>query len=242
MFNTILIIWVGEQWKKYINFFQNKPVHITGVCQSQASQSLISKKYDIQVIIWLSWKVHFKEYDLIIIALPVKIQWTTALNILNQWYSWKIIVDTPVSWDNTVIQSLMDYDNVSFFLEEYYTLFAKLLRKSEQHISNIHIRLYIPENEYTSCESKSVGLLHIHNNFLWFSLQYTTTIIPTKADTMRYEIVFRYQNVESTYKFSHDWVLILGNKTYNDPINFDLALEQLLQEEKNIKLYYSQDF
>ena len=242
MFREILIIWVWEQWKKYIEFFLKKKVYITAVCKTQESQIKISQAYDIQVKVWLSWLNHYDAFDIIIVALPAEIQWSTALSICKQWYRWKMIVDTPVSWDKEVIQWLKKYTNVCFFVEEYYTLFAKLLRKQKSLISNIRVRLYIPEDEYSSKESNLVGALHVHQNFLWTSAWYSTTILPTKADTMRYEISFQYQSIESMYKFSHDWVLILGNKTYNDPINFDLALEQLLIEEKNIKLYYSQDF
>ncbi len=242
MFKNILVIWIGEQGKKYITYFQKWNFQITGVCQTQTSALKISKKYNIPVIVWLEWVDDIHNYDFVTIALPVEIQWTTALQILKQWYIGKVIIDTPVSWDNEIILSLLRYENVSFFLEEYYTLFAKLLRKNEQCISNIHVRLYIPENEYASQESKTVGLMHVHNNFLGVPALYSTTIVPTKADTMRYEIAFMYQNREGMYKFSYDGVLILGNKTYNDPINFDLVLSQLIQEEKNIKLFYSQDF
>jgi len=238
---TALIIGLGWQWKKYIEYFLKNDYQIAWVCQSIDTKNSISKKYNIPVFLETS-QLKINTFDIIVVAIPPENQWLVALNILGNWFVWKLIIELPVSWNQEEISLLKNYENVFFFLEEYYTLLAKFLRKVwASDIDDVLIDVYTHRDDFENIQAKEVTYIHIKNNFLW------TWIPETKLhysfnfhdrEDIFYEIRFNYKGTKIKYKFDVVKSLEIWDKIFHDDYNFDKVLKELLVEENNFNKYY----
>jgi hypothetical protein len=78
-----------------------------------------------------------------------------------------LIIEIPVTWESDELEKLKIYNNVFFFLEEYYTLLAQFLRKIEiKNIKKIGIDILTSHEDYKNILAKKVTYIHINNNFL----------------------------------------------------------------------------
>gem|GEM_PF-2459211 len=88
------------------------------------------------------------------------------MTVAQRFKSSKIIIELPVSFDMDCIMALMDYDNVSFFIEEYFTLFAGFLRKIDiNDISEVSIKLFVSKKDLNNKQALQVSHIHLLDNF-----------------------------------------------------------------------------
>lgn len=236
-----LIIWLWWQWKKYLEFFLKHNYQVAWVCKSATTQEDISIQYKIPVFLDYN-QLKINNFDVIIVAIPPENQWKVSLDILKKGFEWQLIIEIPVSWDNSEIQELKNYKNVYFFLEEYYTLLAKFLRKVwSWDIEDILIDVYTHKEDFEDLQAKEVTFIHIKNNFLW------TWISETKLhysfhfherEDIFYEVSFSYKWTKVKYKFDVVKSLEIWDKLFHDDYNFDKVLKELLNEKNNFNKYY----
>lgn len=238
----VLIIWLWNQWKKYLNYFFKNGYIVNWICKTIITKQKFETKYKIKVF-QENDNMNYSNYDIIITALPPEIQWKKALEILKNWYENQIIIEIPVTWDEKELEELKKYNNVKIFLEEYYTLLAKFLRKIDiKKIKKIDIDVYTNKIDYENEKAKKVTLLHIESNFLWLNIN--KNIISYEfhfheREDIFYEISFIYENKKVKYIFSNEKKLIVWDKNFKDDFCFDKVLKLIIKEKDNFsKLYY----
>jgi len=199
------------------------------------------KKYNIVVDLDYK-KTDYNIFDIVIVSLPPEIQWKISLEILKQWYRNKLIIEIPVTWESDELEKLKIYNNVFFFLEEYYTLLAQFLRKIEiKNIKKIGIDILTSHEDYKNILAKKVTYIHINNNFLWINID--SNIINYHfnfhdREDIFYKISFDYNNQNITYVFNKEKYLKIWEKKYIDTYNFDKVLANIIKEKTNINKYY----
>ena len=212
---------------------------ISWVCKTTKTQKEIQWKYGISVL--LNYKDLFiNNYNLIIISLPPAIQWQVSLNILKTGYKWKIIIEIPVTWNKYELKEIKKYNNAYFYLEEYYTLLSKFLRKIDiRHIWKIHIEVFTSQLDYENLKARQVTYIHIKNNFL--GLDIPCPVYDFKFhdnENIFYKIKFIYKEKNIEYNFRELKYLKIWDRKIIDNYNFDRVLEQVIESDKNFNNYY----
>jgi hypothetical protein len=119
-----------------------------------------------------------------------------------------MIIEIPVTWNNDELEELKKYDNVFFFLEEYYTLIAQFLRKIDtRKINNLNINIISNKKDYINLEARIVSLIHVNNNFLRTKIKLEDKYYNFEfhnSENIFYEIYFEYNNIEIIYVFNKE--------------------------------------
>lgn len=237
----VLIFGLWWQWQKYINFFKKNWYIVCWVCVTEKTKKNIIKNFSIQVFLE-SESLDYSFFDLIIFALPPIIQWKKALEILSKWYINKVIIEIPVSFENSEIKKLSKYKNVYFFLEEYFTLLSEFIRKIDfNQIDKIDISIFTNKSDYDNLEARKVTFLHINSNFLWLKIKnniFNYEINFHDLEDIFYEVSFNYKWNKIFYKFSHEKYLKIWEKIINDDFNFDKVLSKIVSTNINFSSYY----
>lgn len=240
MNNKVLIIWLWQQWQKYINFFLKNWYTIDWVCKTNETKIKISRKYFINVFLDMD-DINVSNYDLIIFALPPAIQWKMAIEILSLWYKNKIIIEIPISFNREEIIELSKYKNVFFFLEEYYTLLWEFLRKSNiELIKKIKISIYTNKADYENINARKVTFFHINSNFIWLNIKseiFDYNINFHGKEDIFYEVSFSYNWISIFYSFREEKFLKIWEKKYKDDFNFDKVLSKIILNKNNNFLF-----
>ncbi len=238
----ILIFWLWLQWKKYLNFFIKNSYEVHWVCKTHNTKKEISDLYKINVFLEKD-KINLFNYDLIILALPPDIQWQKAIEIVSTWFLNKIIVEIPVSFDKDTVNKLINYENVFFFLEEYYTILGEFLRKIDISLINeINISVFTNKLDYQNLEARKVTFLHINSNFLWLNIDeniFEYDINFHNREDIFYKINFNYNWINIFYNFWEEKFLIIGEKKYFDNFNFDMVLKKYIETDINNSNFYN---
>jgi len=237
--NSVLIIWLWGQWKKYINYFVKNNYEIIGVCKTLKTQRYIQQKYWIKVYLDFK-KLDYSYFDVIIVSLPPSIQWEASLDILQRGYTKKIIIEIPVTWNKNILKKIQKFKNAYFFLEEYFTILSQLLRKINiSLVSSIYINVICSEKDFYSEKARRVTDIHIRNNFLGVDL-----ILPKykfyfhNSENIFYEISFLYGKTKIKYVFNRKKYLQIGEKIIYDNYNFDTVVNELLNMDNNFSDLY----
>jgi len=184
--------------------------------------------------------------DIIVLALPSHIQWTYAIDLLEWGYKNILLIETPVTWKQDELSVLQSYDNVLFFIEEYYTLLARFLRRSDVlKIEKIDVELYVNQQEGDIW--KEVSLLHVRNNFIWLKHvpKVSYSYIHHESEKIYYNISFIYQNQQIEYRFWNKKTFRIWDDVYTDVFNFDFALSKVLRQDSELNkdyVIYHKDF
>lgn len=237
----ILIFGLWKQWQKYINFFKKNWYIVNWVCVTEKTKINIIKNFSIEVLLE-SELLDYSSFDLIVFALPPIIQWKKALEILSKWYTNKVIIEIPVSFENREIKDLLKYKNVYFFLEEYFTLLSEFIRKIDiRLIEEINISIFTNKSDYDNLEARKVTFLHINSNFLWLKIKkelFNYEINFHDLEDIFYEVSFYYKWNKIFYKFSQEKYLEIWEKKINDDFNFDKVLSNIISIDLNFSSYY----
>lgn len=238
----VLVIWLWWQWEKYVNYFIKNNYSTFWVCKTDLTKQKIEDKYNIEVV--LDYKnLEFNLFFIIIICLPPEIQGKVSLDILQAWFKNKLIIEIPVTWNKLELEKLKQYKNAVFFLEEYYTLLSRFLRKIDLNkIKEININITINKDDYNNQKAREVTYIHINNNFLW--INYDKNILKYNFsfhdnENIYYEIIFIYNWNVIKYKFDKEKYLLIWDKKYIDEYNFDFVLKNIIREESNFSNYYN---
>lgn len=238
----VLIVWLWSQWIKYLSYFKKNNYDVSWLCKTIKTKNFIEKEYFIDVFLENDF-IDYNKFDIIIISLPPDIQWEKSINILKSWYKNKLIIEIPVTWNIWELNILKKYDNVFFFLEEYYTLLAQFLRKLDiNKISNFKINVFTSELDYINEKARKVTFIHINNNFLWTWIDLSKINYEFNfhnSENIFYKISFKYDNNLVEYNFFESKYLKIWEKIYIDNYNFDKVLSNLLLEKINFNKYYS---
>ena len=234
--NKVLIIWLWKQWEKYIHYFLKNNYTVYWVCKTVETKHKIQKKYGIQVENDFLTFLKVQEVSIIVIALSPEIQWKIALELAKKYPAIQIIVEIPVSWDNKIIKELKKYQNCIFYLEEYFTLLAKFLRKIDTlSIKKVYIKVSVSKEDYYDKNSAKVTYLHIMNNFLWTNIDRDLIQFSYyfhQREDIFYEVYFDYNDINIHYFFHQEKYLIVGKNKYSDKYNFDYVLMNILSLDK----------
>ena len=235
----VLVIWTWGQWEKYINYFIKNNYMVYWVCKTNNTKNKIENKYNIPVLLDYE-KLNLEDFNIIIVSLPPEIQWQVSISILKKRYRNKLIIEIPISWDENEVEEIKKYDNVYFFLEEYYTLLSIFLRKINiKDIWNINIDIFTNKEDYDNLKAREVTYIHINNNFLWLNLKNITYHFNFHDnENIYYDVSFNYKWKLIHYKFNKEKYLKLWDKKIVDNYNFDNILSKILQEENNFNKYY----
>lgn len=241
----VLLFWLWFQWQKYLSYFLKNNFYIDWVCKTEKTRQNIEKKYSTKIFLE-NENFNIFDYDIIILALPPSVQWEKVIEILEKWFSKKIIVEIPVCFDIEIINKLKKYNNVFFFLEEYFTKLWYFLRKIDSSkINKIKIKIFTNKNDYENIFAREVTFLHIKNNFLWLNLGeniFEYEINFHNLEDIFYEVDFCYNNLKIFYFFKKEKFLKISEKIYNDDFCFDNILERYLNLEINLNNFYKLNF
>lgn len=236
MKKKVLIFGLWQQWQKYINYFKKNWYIVTWVCLTENTKINIINKFSIEVLLETDIWDYFS-FDLIILALPPVIQWKKALEILSQWYTNKLIIEIPVSFENSEIKDLLKYKNVYFFLEEYFTLLSEFMRKIDvRKIDMINISILTHQSDYDNSEARKVTFLHINSNFLWLNIKkdvFNYEVNFHNLEDIFYDVSFDYEWKKIFYKFAKEKYLKIWEKKIDDDFNFDKVLKKFISLQKN---------
>lgn len=232
----VLVIGLGGQWKKYVSYFLKKWYLVDGCCKTLNTKKSIQDTFGIPVFVE-GEIIDYTKYEIIVIALPPDIQAKKALSILRTSFINRMIIEIPVSFDRDEIEQLLKFENVYFFLEEYYTLFSKLLRQiSPSEIIISRIICYIHPVDLWSAEAKKVALLHIFNNFLGTKMNISMELcefFTHKKEDIYYCIQWRYGGKKIEYYFWEHKYLVIGKNKFVDSFHFDWVLNQIIFQKKS---------
>lgn len=238
---NVLIVWLWWQWQKYVQYFLKNAWNVHGICKTEATKKNILQKYPISIST-VHEEIDFSRFDMIVIAVPPEVQWTTALTILESGYTEKMIIEIPVSWDLKEIRRLQSYTNVLFFLEEYYTLLASFLRKSDiESIQNISIHTTVHPDDFQNPLAREVARIHVYNNFLWLCIPssvFHESFSFHQDENIYYRIEFEYKNKIIQYIFEKEKYLLVGDARFSDPFDFDGVISRILTDTKNPSVFY----
>ncbi len=243
----VLIIWLWNQWKKYLEYFIVNKYEIYWVCRTEKTKKYIENKYSIKVDLDIDNILNSHFFNIIIIALPIDIQWYIAISIAKRISEdTKIIIETPVSWNNNDINLLKKYCNIFFFLEEYYSLLWRFLRKVDiSKISQIEVNIYISKEEFNNEKSKNINIIHINNNFLWVLID--KKVIKYKFNfhelsNIFYEIKISYNWLNILFAYKEEVFLLIWEKKYKDNISFNNILSNIIEEKSNFSNFFNLDY
>lgn len=119
----VLIFWLWFQWRKYYNYFISRWFEVfwvTKTSQKKDFSNSIKYIYKFSDLIKFN-KSFFKKFDLIIISVyPYNeqervIKFILLLNLPN-----KTIIEKPVSIDLKLMETLLSYNNITFFIDEVF--------------------------------------------------------------------------------------------------------------------------
>lgn len=239
--HKVLIIWLGRQWQKYINYFLKNNYEVYWVCRTQETRKNIENKYKIKVS--LNY-MDFMDVDFrtVIVALPPVIQWKIWLEVAGVFKKSTVVIEIPVSFDTDDIKKLCHRDNVLFFIEEHFTLLANFLSKIDlNEIGGIDIKLFIDREDLDSEQALQVAHIHLLNNFYWLDMDFSKLHIEVEThnrEDIFYEIHFMYKWKQIAYIFNKEkWLYIWGTHLA-DKYNFDYAISNILKMKKMDKDYY----
>lgn len=237
--NKVLVIWLWEQWKKYINYFIKNDYDVFWVCKSVNTKKQIETKYGINVFLNYK-KLNLNTYSIIIVCIPPEVQWKVSLDILQNWFSNKLLIEIPVTWDKIELEKIKKYENVIFYLEEYYTLLSQFLRKLDtNNIQKIDIEVSTNREDYENLQAREVTYIHIKNNFLWLNINNINYNFSFhKSSDIFYEITFEYKWERVNYVFNKDKYLNIWNNKFVDDYNFDNVLTKMIIEKSDFNKYY----
>ena len=232
----VLILWLWQQWQKYVEYFQKHKYQITWCCKTWKTKKCIEQKYGIWVITSLEPFMNLNTFDIVLVALPPEVQWQYAISILERAYKNKMIIEIPVTWNNTELKKLKEYKNVFFFLEEYFTLLSKFLRKADiSKISKVHVTVYSSQQDYENLEARAVSYIHVNNNFIWHKdLDVEYVFYSHERADIFYEINLSYKGIDIVYYFNTTKYLLIWWKKFYDTYNFDSVVSQIINLESNI--------
>lgn len=236
--NKVLILWLWNQWQKYVNYFLKNNYYVDWVCNTIKTKVEIESNFNIKVFL-SSENINYKEYFLIVIALPIEIQWQKALEISKKT-DCKILVEIPVSFDFNILEQLVLNDKVFFYLEEKSTILSKTFSKiNTDDIKEFNIILTTDYKDINNIDSLKVSYIHMLNNFL-FNIDYNKLKIKVNYhnnENIFYKISFKYKNINFEYVFKDEKYLIIWDKKIKDKYNFDFALINVLNQNLWKKYY-----
>ncbi len=238
----ILVIWLWNQWQKYVNYFKKNNYNVFWACKTEKTKKNIENKLKIKILNDYKNLIKNNNFDIIVIALPPSIQGRVSLDILKNWFKNKLIIEIPVCWDETEIKELKKYNNCIFFLEEYYTLLSKFFKKiNVKRIKKINIDVITSKEDYLNEKARQVTYIHILNNFLWLNIK--KEIIDFNFsfhiwEDIFYKISFKYLWKEIIYNFWEKKFLTIWWKKMIDKYNFDFVLKNIIEEKYNFSKYY----
>lgn len=235
----VLILWLWGQWIKYVKYFLKNNYEVIWVCNTSKTKIKIEKNFKIKVL--LEYKnIDFNDFELIIIALPIDIQAQVALEIAKKTHI-NILVEIPVSFDNSKLLELTKYDNIKFYLEEYFTKLSTFLQKIElNELTKIQIELYVSHEDKNNKDALKVAYVHVLNNFLLSDFDLNIIDIKLKfhnSENINYKINFIYKNTIIKYCFLDEKYLQIWDKKISDDYNFDFVLKNILQTNISQLLY-----
>ncbi len=212
---------------------------VSWICKTNKTKKYVEDEYWIDVFLSY-WNLILNEYDLIIISLPPEIQWEISLDILESWYNNKLIIEIPVTWKQEELEKLKSYKNAYFYLEEYYTLLSKFIRKiCLDKSTDINIDITTSKEDYDNVKARKVTFIHINNNFLWLSfdnIKYNFNF--HNREDIFYKVEFSYKNKIVEYVFNEEKYLKIWKSIFKDDYNFDKVLWQIIEEENNFSNSY----
>lgn len=238
--NKVLVIGIGGQGLKYIEYFKKNWICIFGVCKTQTTKEKIEKKYWIDVS--LNYDILEKnKFDLVIVSLPLGIQWEVVEELALKYVDTDFFVEIPVTNNKITLKKLTKMNNVSYFIEEKNTLLAKVLEKNPK--IKIDITVTLNKVDLTDYNAMLVCYTHLLNNFLMSDLNMELKDINFKfhdKEDVYYEIKLWK---ESKYVFDEKPRLIIGEKIYLDNYNFDNNLKTLLElNQKELKKKFLENY
>ncbi len=230
---NIAIIWLWNHWKKYINFFEKKDLEVFWACKTRKTKNYIESNYHIKVFLDYKELIKTHRLDFIVLALPQEIQWKIALNILKKVSKkTKILIELPVCDSISDREALEKFENVWFFIEEYYSLLSSFLRKIDiSNISSINVSMYVSAEDFWDEKSQNIDKIHLMNNFVWLWIDYNIFDIKIyKHDDINvyFDINFSYLWKKINYSFFEKKILKIWNKQFIDNFNFDEVINSLL--------------
>jgi len=115
----VLIFWLWNQWKKYMNYFYKKWYLIDVITKSWNNQNnLIKNIYSFDDIIWIN-KIFFNDYEFIIISVsPYSEQDKVIQFLLELELKNKIIIEKPGTYNLDLLKKIINYNNITFFIDE----------------------------------------------------------------------------------------------------------------------------
>jgi len=229
----VAVIWLWNHWKKYINFFERQKIELFWSCKSVKTKNYIEETYDISVDLNYKDLIKSNVFDFIVLALPSDIQWQIAIEIVKCVpKTTNILIELPVSDFKYERKILEWFDNIWFFVEEYYSLLAKFLRKSDiKKIKKIDVRMYVSEDDFWDKKSENIDKIHLMNNFIWLWIDYNIFDIKFfKHDDLNvcFDIKFIYAWREIKYSFFKEKIFQIWNRNFIDSFNFDEVVNNIM--------------
>jgi len=204
------------------------------ICKTNVTREKIQKDYNITV--YLDYKkLEYNDFDIIVISVPPYVQWKISVFIIENWYKNKLILEYSIVFNIEEFKKLHRYDNIFFFLEEYYSMLNRFLKKIniekiEEFLINIKI------NNLNNIDFKNIYLKHITNNFLWFDIdknKFKSNFILSKSTNLDYSIIFNYNWIINKFYFWNETYLKIWDKYFYDNWNFNKNLDKFLIEINN---------
>lgn len=239
--HKVLIIWLGRQWQKYIDYFLKNNYEVYWVCRTQETRKNIENKYKIKASLNYMDFVDV-DFHTVIIALPPAIQWKIWLEVAGVFRKSTVVIEIPVSFDMDDIQKLCHKDNVLFFMEEHFTLLANFLSKIDlNEIDRMDIKLFIDREDLDNQQAVQVAYIHLLNNFYWLDMDLSKLHIEMETHNQEdifYEVHFMYGWKKIAYIFNKEKWLYVWDAYLADKYNFDFAVSNILKMKKMDKDYY----
>lgn len=238
---NVLIIWLWEQWEKYVNYFLKNNYNVFWVCKTLKTKDKIQSIYWILVDLDYNKILNNYVINIVVIALPPKIQWQVALEIAYLCKDAKILIELPITWDYEILLKLSENNNVYFFLEEYFTKISYFLRQIDyRKVDSFFINLYIDINDKSNYDAFKISYIHLLNNFLIDDFDFSKLNINLKyhnSKNIYYSINFTYNNNFIEYNFFSKKTILLNKKDYNDNYNFDYVISKIFDIKIDKKYY-----
>ncbi len=232
---NILIIWLWNHWKKYVNFFEGRNWNIYWICKTQKTKNYIEANYNIKVFTDYSSLINEIIFDFIVLALPSDIQWKIAIDIVTKVpKKTNILIELPVSDFKEDRIELEKYDNIGFFVEEYYSLLSKFLSKIDtSKIEKINVVMNISEEDFWDKKSENIDKIHLMNNFILSGISYDIFDIKINKHqdlNVYYKVTFDYLWKFVEYSFYRNKTLKIWTKSFDDRFNFDEVVTSIIND------------
>lgn len=122
----VLVFWLGFQWKKYVEYFNNAWFSIDWVTKTWINKKKVSNVINLYKFWEISNDLNLYDYHIVAVN-PYKEQLKVIEFLLKSNIKWKIIIEKPVSYDIWFLEKLYLSDNIYYFLDEL--ILSKIYKK-----------------------------------------------------------------------------------------------------------------